>query len=78
MDQLTSYFYSEEEEEKSLQLFPKCDNISIDYAVMEHYSEIYTIPSDFGWSDLGNWESLYQLLEHDVTNNSKVGNAMII
>lgn len=36
MDQLTSYFYSEEEEEKSLQLFPKCDNISIDYAVMEH------------------------------------------
>lgn len=75
MDQLTSYFYSEEEEEKSLQLFPKCDNISIDYAVMEHYSEIYTIPSDFGWSDLGNWESLYQLLEHDVTNNSKVGNA---
>lgn len=45
---------------------------------VEHYSEIYTIPSDFGWSYLGNRESLYQLLEHDVTNTSKVGNAELL
>ncbi len=36
-------------------LFPTCEKTSIDYAVMEKSKEIYTLPAEFGWSDLGSW-----------------------
>jgi mannose-1-phosphate guanylyltransferase len=49
------------------ELYPSCENISIDYAVLEprstkgeHRSNIYCLPTDFGWNDLGSWEALYE------------------
>jgi len=49
-----------------LKLYPKCENISIDYAVLEprsakgeHSSNLYCIKADFGWNDLGSWAALY-------------------
>ena len=42
-------------------IFPQCEKISIDFAVMEPASAdylVYTHPADFGWSDLGHWASL--------------------
>lgn len=59
------------------ELFPQCNKISIDYAVMEPASacgDVYTFPADFGWSDLGNWASLYDKLQHDDNGNGAVGN----
>lgn len=59
------------------ELFPQCNKISIDYAVMEPASlagNVYTFPADFGWSDLGNWASLYDRLDHDAHGNAAVGN----
>ncbi len=48
-------------------LYPKCENISIDYAVLEPrsakgagQSRIFCLPSDFGWSDLGSWTALHE------------------
>lgn len=48
-------------------LYPKCENISIDYAVLEprsakgeQASNIYCIPASFGWNDLGSWSALHQ------------------
>ena len=58
-------------------LFPQCEKISIDYAVMEPAAadgRVFTIPADFGWSDLGNWQSLHEKLEHDRNGNAAVGN----
>ena len=58
-------------------LFPQCEKISIDFAVMEPAAadgKVYTHPADFGWSDLGNWASLYDKLEHDADGNGCVGN----
>ncbi len=49
--------------------FPKCPNISIDYAVMEKADNVYVLPSSFGWSDLGTWGSLYELSEKDGNGN---------
>ncbi len=57
--------------------FPRCEKISIDYAVMEPAAaqgRVYTHPADFGWSDLGNWASLHDKLTHDSTGNGAVGN----
>ena len=39
--------------------YPKGSNISIDYAILEKATNIYTIPADIGWSDLGTWAYLY-------------------
>lgn len=58
-------------------IFPNCEKISIDFAVMEPaaaYGMVYTHPADFGWSDLGNWASLYDKLQKDENGNSAVGN----
>jgi mannose-1-phosphate guanylyltransferase len=47
--------------------YPRCENISIDYAVLEprsskgeHHSNLYCLPADFGWNDLGSWAALYE------------------
>ena len=58
-------------------IFPQCEKISIDFAVMEPAAadgKVYTHPADFGWSDLGNWASLYDKLQHDAYGNGSVGN----
>ena len=54
-------------------LFPTCEKISIDYAVMEKSKDIFTQPAEFGWSDLGSWGSLRTLLPQDENGNAKVG-----
>jgi len=48
-------------------VYPKCENISVDYAVLEprsakgeHLSHLYCIPAEFSWNDLGSWASLYE------------------
>jgi len=49
------------------ELYPQCENISVDYAILEprsakgeHLSRLYCLPAEFGWNDLGSWESLYE------------------
>lgn len=58
-------------------IFPQCEKISIDFAVMEPAAadgRVYTHPADFGWSDLGNWASLHDKLAKDAYGNASVGN----
>ena len=56
--------------------YPKCENISVDYAVLERRSakgeqrsQIYCLPADFGWNDLGSWASLHEHLGDAETDN---------
>ncbi|MBP5770048.1 MAG: mannose-1-phosphate guanylyltransferase [Bacteroidaceae bacterium] len=53
--------------------FPKCESISIDYAVMEKAEEIFVFPADFGWSDLGTWGSLHDNTPKDAHGNACIG-----
>ena len=73
MDKMSESFYTRFETETVEDIFPTCEKISIDYAVMEKADYIYTIPGDFGWSDVGTWGSLWTLLEHDENGNAVVG-----
>jgi mannose-1-phosphate guanylyltransferase/mannose-6-phosphate isomerase len=51
-------------------VFPQCDNISIDYAVLEKAAEVAGIPAgDFGWNDVGSWNAVYELLPRDESGN---------
>lgn len=73
MDRMSASFYTEREEKVVSDIFPTCEKISIDYAVMEKADFIYTIPGNFGWSDVGTWGSLWTLLSHDGNGNAVVG-----
>ena len=73
MDVMAESFYTDAERDKVGEIFPTCEKISIDYAVMEKADYIYTIPGDFGWSDVGTWGSLWTLLSHDENGNAVVG-----
>ena len=73
MDTMSASFYSDSETAVVGDIFPTCEKISIDYAVMEKADYIYTYPSDFGWSDVGTWGSLWTLLPHDENGNAVVG-----
>lgn len=74
---LGGFFNTPEEQQKTEEVFPQCEKISIDYAVMEKHPRVYTIPADFGWSDLGNWASLHDKLQKDENNNGSVGNVKL-
>jgi len=50
-------------------MYPSCQNISIDYGVMEKAPNVYVLCADFGWSDLGTWGSLYDLSDKDKNDN---------
>lgn len=56
-ERLASVMGTDAEQEAIDKVYPDCDNISIDYAVMEKAEEIFVCPADFGWSDLGTWGS---------------------
>lgn len=54
------------------------DAISIDYAVLEKSNDIYVIPSNFGWDDVGSWEALDRYREKDEAGNVLVGSAKVV
>ncbi|MCQ2227088.1 MAG: mannose-1-phosphate guanylyltransferase [Bacteroidales bacterium] len=83
-DKMSESFYTAKEQEVVNELFPQCNKISIDYAVMERLAGkpqqlngqkggVYVMPSDFGWSDLGTWGSLYAQTSKDQNENAIIG-----
>ena len=66
--------YGTDKEQEMIDLhYPECENISVDYAIMEKAEEIFVCPASFGWSDLGSWSSLYMHTRHDLYGNSLIG-----
>jgi mannose-1-phosphate guanylyltransferase len=60
------------------QIYPQCTSISIDYGIMEKAANVYIIPSAFGWSDLGTWNSAYDNLEKDYYGNAVTGDHVMV
>ena len=58
-----NYYNTNEEVEFINRIFPGCKNISIDYGLLEKAENVFVYPSEFGWSDLGTWGSLYDHLK---------------
>jgi mannose-1-phosphate guanylyltransferase len=59
-------------------IYPQCTNTSIDYAIMEKAHNVFVIPSYFGWSDLGTWQSAYENSDKDYLGNAVYGNNVMI
>ena len=73
MDELSPALFTPREASELARLFPRCEKISIDYAVMEKSSSIYVIAEDLAWSDLGSWGSVMTHIEADEDGNAVVG-----
>src|SRR5262249_51524559 len=52
------------------EVFPTLESISIDHGVMEKAQDLAVVPGDFGWSDIGSWQSAWELAEHDANGNA--------
>lgn len=73
-----STYYTDQESEFVEQAYAQCTNISIDYGIMEKASNVYVLPSEFGWSDLGTWGSLYENLKRDKNQNAVLGKNVVL
>jgi len=72
-------FYNTPEEKTHVnQAYLQCTNISIDYGIMEKADNVYVLPSEFGWSDLGTWASIYDLTEKDYVGNAVIPSEKVI
>jgi mannose-1-phosphate guanylyltransferase len=67
LEKIAAAWGTQEFEKVFAELYPQCENISVDYAVLEprsakgeHRSNLYCLPSRFGWSDLGSWTALHE------------------
>ncbi len=58
--------------------YSECQNISIDYGIMEKADNVYVLCADFGWSDLGTWGALYETQQKDENRNSVKGNNVFL
>jgi mannose-1-phosphate guanylyltransferase len=67
------YYFTEGEQEFIKNTYPVCKSISIDYGIMEKAGNVFTIQSDFGWSDLGTWGSLHEIRSKDDSRNAISG-----
>ena len=71
-------FNTDQEKEAIEQIYPQCTNISIDFGIMEKADNVYIIPSSFGWSDLGTWNSAWDNMERDYLGNAVAGKNVMI
>lgn len=70
-------FSSRQFASKLADVFPRCENISIDYAVLERASNVVGIPAgDIGWNDVGSWDAVFELRRRDAHNNAVLGEAL--
>lgn len=60
------------------ELFPQMESISVDYGILEHAEDIYTIPGSFGWDDVGSWPALRRVAKTDENGNYVSGDAAVI
>lgn len=73
----SKYFYTNEEEKAVTKAYESCNSISIDYGILEKAENTYVIPADIGWSDIGTWNSLYNVYDKDYLGNAVNGNVQI-
>lgn len=72
-ESMRSIYGTDKEQEEIDLRYPECESISVDYAIMEKAEEIFVMPADFGWSDLGTWGSLLAQSRKDLNGNALIG-----
>ena len=68
-----SKFATADEQSYIDRVYPNTPSISVDYAILEKADNVYTVPADIGWSDLGTWNSLHAFLDKDDNFSVTIG-----
>jgi mannose-1-phosphate guanylyltransferase len=68
-EQGESSYYTSSEMDYINKVFPQCQNISIDFGILENSKDVFVVPGTFDWSDLGSWNSLHEIGEKDEKHN---------
>ena len=69
---------TEKEKDAVKHIYKYCDSVSVDVGIMEKASNVYVIPADFKWSDLGTWNSAYDNFKKDDAENALAGENIIV
>ncbi len=77
-EEIRPQFFTSGERDAIHQVYTQCRSISIDYGVMEKADNVFVLCSDFGWSDLGTWGSLYEIHSKDEHGNAVVGKNVML
>lgn len=72
-EDMLSVYDTDQEQSAINKAYPQCENISVDYAILEKAEEIFVFPATFAWSDLGTWNSLREQSEKDQYGNVSIG-----
>lgn len=72
-----NWYNSNEELTKIAEIYPQAEKISIDNGILEKAENVYVIPADLGWSDLGTWTSVFENAERDENQNTPSSNAIL-
>jgi len=59
-------------------VYPNTPNISVDYAILEKATNVFTLPADIGWSDLGTWSALHAYLDKDDAGTVTIGDNTLL
>lgn len=72
-----SCYFTDQEDDFIKKAYSQCKNVSIDYGIMEKAENVFVVLGDFGWSDLGSWNSLHEIKEKDESLNVVDANALM-
>jgi len=78
LENIRKNFDSDDIEKVLYDEYSKLESISIDYGVMEKAKNVYVVPGDFGWDDVGSWTSIERLYEKDDNGNVIKGNVVSV
>ena len=67
-----------EEETTVARVYKKLNSVSIDYGVMEKADHVFIIPGDFGWSDVGSWDALWEIAPQDTNGNVSLNDSRTV
>ncbi|HKR03249.1 MAG TPA: sugar phosphate nucleotidyltransferase, partial [Bacteroidia bacterium] len=73
-----AFYNTPEEMQHVKKAYEQCSNISIDFGIMEKAKNVFVMDSEFGWSDLGTYGSLYEHIKHDENQNAVVGKNVML
>lgn len=76
-ESITPHYATPSEQRYIDEIYPECRSISIDYAIMEKADNTYVRCAEFGWSDIGTWDSLYQYARKDENGNAAEDNVLL-
>lgn len=77
IEEASVHFYTDEEEQAIEKAYSHCHPVSIDYGIMEHARNVFVLPCECGWSDLGTWSALYDVAEKDEQGNVVQGEPLL-